>query len=467
MPTKIPQAWLGSDCMMTNFEFPTIDYDVVIVGGGISGLTLACGLRSPSVSVGAASRREGESSGLRILVVEAQQEQQVTKRSRAYALSPMTSKIFRDLGLWEQIAPKISHFSRVLLSDADYSHRVEFCPNDLGEAAVYYCGEHGVLMAALQQRVATAANITCCYETQVVEVRYGAETAGVMLENSQGQQRLQSKLVVAADGINSQIRSSAGIKTNGYGQWQFCITAFVAPSRPHQNIGYERFWPSGPFAILPLPDNRCQIVWIAPHAEAQAIVALPSDQFMTELQQRYGDQMGKLTLLSQPLVFPAQLMQSRRYCQPRLVLLGDAAHCCHPVGGQGLNMGIRDAAALAQVLQTAQQQKKDLGSLAVLKRYDRWRRYENWVMLAFTDILNRSFSNHWLPMVRLRRLLLRLIIYWSFPRRLLLRLMTGLWGRQPQLNALSAEKVSNGNGSVKHIASDRSSSAALQNIDMN
>ncbi|MDZ8087088.1 MAG: hypothetical protein RMY16_16245 [Nostoc sp. DedQUE12b] len=109
-------------------------------------------------------------------------------------------------------------------------------------------------------------------------------------------------------------------------------------------------------------------------------------------------------------------------------------------------MGIRDAAALAQVLQTAQQHKQDLGSLAVLKRYDHWQRYENWVVLAFTDILNRSFSNQWLPMVKLRRLILRLIIYWSFPRRLLLRLMTGLWGRQPQL--------------------DHSSLAVLQNINI-
>ncbi|MBD6620769.1 FAD-dependent hydroxylase [Komarekiella sp. 'clone 1'] len=423
--------------MTINFEFPAItslpkmdltNCDVVIVGGGISGLTLACGLQS---------------SGLRILVVEAQQQQQAIERARAYALSPMTSKIFCDLGLWSQIAPKISHFSRVLLSDTDYPHRVEFCPKDLGEPAVYYCGEHGVLMAALQQKVATAVNISCWYETQVVEVRYGAETAEVVLDNSQGQQRLQSKLVVAADGINSQIRSSAGIKTNGWAYWQSCITAFVSPERSHQNIGYERFWPSGPFAILPLPDNRCQIVWIAPHAEAQAIVALPSEQFMTELRRRYGEQMGKLTLLSQPLVFPSQLMQSHRYCQPRLALLGDAAHCCHPVGGQGLNMGIRDAAALAQVLQTAQQYKQDLGSLAVLKRYDRWRRYENWVVLAFTDILNRSFSNHWLPIVRLRRLVLRLIIYWSFPRRLLLRLMTGLWGRQPQLDHSSLTVLQN------------------------
>ncbi|MEH2302373.1 MAG: FAD-dependent oxidoreductase [Nostoc sp.] len=163
MPTKLPQAWLSSDAcgglrlrMMTNFEFPAmtpspnpslVNCDVVIVGGGISGLTLACGLQS---------------SGLQILVVEAQQEQQATERSRAYALSPLTSKIFRDLGLWEQIAPKISHFSRVLLSDADYPHRVEFCPKDLGEAAVYYCAEHEVLMAALQQRVTSSQHYRRC-----------------------------------------------------------------------------------------------------------------------------------------------------------------------------------------------------------------------------------------------------------------------------------------------------------------
>jgi hypothetical protein len=140
--TKIPQAWLGSDRMMTNFEFQAIspspnpylaNCDVVIVGGSIAGLTLACGLQP---------------SGLQILVVEAQQQQANRRSSRAYALLPLTSKIFLSLGLWEQIATKISHFSRVLVSDADYPHRVEFCPKDLGEAAVYYCAEHGVLMSS-------------------------------------------------------------------------------------------------------------------------------------------------------------------------------------------------------------------------------------------------------------------------------------------------------------------------------
>jgi len=135
-------------------------------------------------------------------------------------------------------------------------------------------------------------------------------------------------------------------------------------------------------------------------------------------------------------------MQSQTYCKPRLALVGDAAHSCHPVGGQGLNMGIRDAAALTQVLQTAQQQHQDLGCLAVLKSYDRWRRYENWIVLLMTDLLTRTFSNHWLPLVILRRIVLHGMAAWTPLRRLFLRLMTGLWGRRPQLSSFALPAVS-------------------------
>ncbi|MEG4807006.1 FAD-dependent hydroxylase [Microcoleus sp. F8-D3] len=396
-------------------------YDAVIIGGGIAGLTLACGLRS---------------SGLNIAIIEAQSAQQGTERPRAYALSPLSARIFRDLGLWEQIAPAIAHFPKVVLSDADYPYRVEFLPEDIDEPAVYYCAEHRVLLAALQRQIEAAANITTYYETQVVEVCYKADSAELLLSNGQTERsQIQTQLVVAADGSRSQVREQAGIQTIGWNYWQSCITAFVSPSGPHQNIAWERFWAGGPFAILPLPENRCQIVWIAPHAEAEALVALPPDRFMAELQNRYGEQSGTLTLLSQPLIFPARLMQSKCYCSHRLVLLGDAAHVCHPVGGQGLNMGIRDAAALTQILQTTQNQ--DLGSLAVLRRYDSWRRYESWVVLAFTDLLNRSFSNGWLPLVLLRRSLLHLMILWFPLRQMLLRLMTGLWGWQPQSSMMA------------------------------
>ncbi|MBE7385753.1 MAG: FAD-dependent hydroxylase [Leptolyngbya sp. SIO1E4] len=390
-------------------------YDLIIVGGGIPGLTLACGLRG---------------SGLRVAVIETQSEQAVGERPRAYALSPLSARIFRTIGIWEQISPAISHFPQVILSDADYPHRVVFTPADLGEPAVYYCAEHRVLQTALRRQASTDPHITCYYETRVQTVTYGAHLAEVIVETKQGQQHLSASLVVAADGAKSLVRQQAGIKTDGWNYWQSCITAFVSPAQPHRNIAHERFWSGGPFAILPLPDNCCQIVWVVPHREAAAISALPPDQFIAALQHRYGDHSGSLTLLNKPLVFPARLMHSRRYCQPRLALLGDAAHHCHPVGGQGLNLGIRDAAMLAQVLATAKQQQQDLGDVRVLQRYGRRRRLENWVMLLFTDILNRTFSNRWLLIMVLRRWVLRLMIRWSPLRRLMLHLMTGFWGTQ-------------------------------------
>ncbi|MEM1308122.1 MAG: FAD-dependent hydroxylase [Cyanobacteria bacterium P01_H01_bin.153] len=412
------------------------DYDLIIIGGGIPGLTLACGLRG---------------AGLRIAVVEAQAAAQVSHQPRAYALSPLSAKIFSAIGIWEHIASAIVHFPKVALSDADYPHRVIFTPADIGESAVYYCAEHQILQTVLQRHAAADPQITFYYETRMQAVTYGTQRAEVSVTAGGGQQTLTASLVVAADGINSRVRQQAGIQTDGWNYWQSCVTAFVSPAQFHQNIAHERFWPSGPFAILPLPDNRCQIVWVAPHQEAEEIAALPPDQFMAAMQKRYGDHFGSLTLLSKPLVFPARLMHSRRYCRPRLVLLGDAAHHCHPVGGQGLNLGIRDAAMLTQVLLTAKQQQQDLGNVRVLRRYGHRRRIENWVMLLFTDILNRTFSNHWQPIMVLRRWMLRLMIGWSPLRRLMLRLMAGLWGTQLSnpLNTLVTEVVMTSHSSPK------------------
>ncbi len=207
----------------------------------------------------------------------------------------------------------------------------------------------------------------------------------------------------------------------------------LEPEADHQNTAYERFWPSGPFAILPLPGQRCQIVWTAPHDQAKAMVDLPEAEFMAELERRYGRQMGRLKRLTTPAMFPVQLMQCNRYVQHRLALVGDAAHSCHPVGGQGLNMGIRDAAALAEVLSDAYGRGLDLGTVNVLRRYERWRRWENWVILSFTDLLTRSFSNHIWPLVILRRLGIEGLNAIPPLKRLALRLMTGRLGKVPRL----------------------------------
>ncbi|MBD0334513.1 MAG: FAD-dependent hydroxylase [Cyanobacteria bacterium Co-bin13] len=391
--------------------------DVAIVGGGIIGLTLATALRS---------------SGLTIAVIEAQTPEQAAARQRAYAFSLTSARIFQNLGLWPLVAPAITSFQRVKLSDGDYPQAVEFSPEDAGTDAVYYGAEHSVLMQALQQTVATAS-IHYLSSARVVRVETGAAATCLQIERGNCPLTLQAKLIVAADGAMSPLRQQAGISTFGWRYWQSCITVLLEPEQSHQDTAYERFWPSGPFAILPLSGNRCQIVWTAPHAEAQALLNLPQDQFMAELHRRYGSHMGQLKLLNQPRLFPVQLMQSRRYVQNRLALIGDAAHCCHPVGGQGLNMGIRDAAALAEVLIQAHQQGDDLGALTVLRRYERWRQRENWLILSFTDFLTRCFSNRFFPLVLLRRLGINVLHQVRPLRRVALRLMTGRFGRIPQI----------------------------------
>ena len=407
----------------------TYHYDVVVVGGGIVGLTFACGLRD---------------SDLRVAVVEAQSAQQVAGRERAYAFSPVSARILAGLGLWESVGPRLTHFQRVKLSDADYQKAITFHPEDGRGDAVYYSAEHKVLMGALQAAVAAASNIDYWCETQILtdEAGQGMELFKDLAERSpeattlqvaQGNDRyrFQTRLMVGADGARSGVRDRANIDTFGWKYWQSCITAVLEPEKSHRNTAYEKFWPSGPFAILPLPNNRCQIVWTAPHEEAKAMLALPKEQFLAELKARYGDDMGDLRLVNQPMMFPVQLMQSKQYVQPGVALIGDAAHCCHPVGGQGLNMGIRDATALAEVLQLAAQRGENIGSLRVLKRYERWRRTENWFTLSLTDFLNRAFSNRFLPLLVARRAGIWVLEGITPLKRLILQLMTGFFGKLP------------------------------------
>ena len=398
---------------------PAHHYDLIIVGGGIVGLTLASALRC---------------SGLTVVIVEAQTPEQAASRERAYAFSLASGEIFKKLGLWSTVSPRITHFDRVCLSDADYPVSVNFRPTDLGTEAVYYAAEHRVLMEALQASLVDRPTINYLAPATLEEVQH--EPDQVRCTITQGNQvwRCTANLIVAADGARSRLRQQADIPTFGWQYWQACITTVLAPEKSHKNTAYERFWPSGPFAILPLPGDRCQIVWTAPRAEAESILQLPPDQFMAELKRRYGDQMGNLKILNKPLMFPVRLMQSRQYVQSRLALVGDAAHCCHPVGGQGLNMGIRDAAALAEVLVAADERGEAIGDLQVLKRYERWRQRENWFILSMTDFLTRSFSNNWLPLVWVRRLGIRVLESVPALKWLALTIMTGRFGRQPQIS---------------------------------
>jgi 2-octaprenyl-6-methoxyphenol hydroxylase len=423
--------------MSAPLERTEFDYDIAIVGGGIVGATLAAALKG---------------SGLTTALIETQARSSAVAKGQAYAIHLSSSRIFEGIGVWGAIAPQVEYFQQVRLSDADSPHVVNFQPSDLQTSVLGYVATHRVLLQELLTFLETCDHVDWFCPAQVIAMR--VDTGGVDVQlaavpdeaGTQSDRSLPSwlrvRMVVAADGSRSQLRQWAGIRTHGWSYWQSCLVATIAPEKFHDHVAYERFWPSGPFAILPTSRQECRIVWTAPHAEAQALLALADQEFIQALTERYGTQMGKLSLVGQRYVFPARWMQASRYIGPRLALVGDAAHTCHPVGGQGLNLGIRDAAALAQILSGAHQVGEDIGHGWVLRRYQRWRWRQNLWALGFTDLLNRLFSNQWLIVVQVRRLGLRVMQNVAPLRRLMLRFMAGLMGRSPQYLARSSEEIS-------------------------
>ncbi len=392
--------------------------DLTIVGGGIVGLTLAAALVK---------------SGIKITIIETQTQSVAAAKRQAYAFSIMSGRIFQGIGVWDKILPKIGKFRQIKLSDADYPEIVEFKTADLNTEYLGYVAEHQVVASTLQELLNNSDNINWLCPAEVISVEYQQNQAEITVKTGETLKKVQTQLVIGADGAKSKIREWIGIKTQGWKYWQSCVAFTIKHEAPRNDIAYERFWYSGPMGILPLPGNRCQIVWTAPHAEAQNLQQLPEGEFIAKLDFRLGGVLGKFELVSPRFLFPVQLMQSKQYTKSRLALIGDAAHCCHPLGGQGLNLGIRDAAALAEVLTEAYQKGQDIGNIKILKKYEKWRKLENWTILAFVDILDRLFSNNWWPIVKIRRFGIFLMKNIHLLKVQILQLMTGLKGRIVQL----------------------------------
>ncbi|MEA5469659.1 FAD-dependent hydroxylase [Spirulina sp. 06S082] len=395
-----------------------VDCDLIIVGGGIVGATFACALKD---------------SGLRVIIIEAQTPEKAAARQRAYNLSLLSGRIFEGIGVWGQILPQIAQYRNIRLSDGEYPSAVEFVPADLGTEVLGYVAGHGVILSALQRFLKTCPGIQWLCPAEVIDICWEDTEVTVEVQVEGKMRQLRSPLIVGADGAKSQVRSRSRISTRGWKYWQSCLTFEIQHQHPHNDTAFERFWNTGPMGVLPLPGNRCQIVLTAPHATAKALKDLDEVSFQQELERRMGGVLGKVEAIGDRFIFPVQLMQSENYTRSRLALIGDAAHCCHPVGGQGLNLGLRDAAALAQVLQEAHKLGEDIGSLPVLRRYEKWRKGENLTILGFTDFLDRMFSNQWLPLILLRRLGLWMLRYIQPLKVFALQLMTGLKGRTPEL----------------------------------
>jgi 2-octaprenyl-6-methoxyphenol hydroxylase len=254
-------------------------------------------------------------------------------------------------------------------------------------------------MIGALRREAEAARTTIVAPETVRDFNVAANAVTVKLGNGA---LVRARLLVAADGVRSRLRSLAGISTVGWSYGQSGIVVTVAHERPHKGRAIEHFMPGGPFAMLPLPDNRSSLVWTERTEAADRLVNGDPDVFRFELERRFGHQLGAIEPVGRPRAFPLGLTLARSFVKPRLALCGDAAHGIHPIAGQGLNLGFRDVAALAETIVEADRLGLDIGSLAVLERYQSWRRFDTVEMGATTDILNRLFSND-NPVLRLGR----------------------------------------------------------------
>jgi 2-octaprenyl-6-methoxyphenol hydroxylase len=341
--------------------------------------------------------------------------------------------MFEALGVWAAVADEAQPILDMVITDSrvDDAVRPAFLTFggeiEPGEPFAHMI-ENARLVAALSAKAVSVG--VALIATSVAD--FTAETSRMNVELRNGEE-MRTKLLVAADGARSQLRERAGIATSGWSYGQSAIVTTVAHERSHEGRAEEHFLPSGPFAVLPLRHNRSSIVWTEETREAERIVALSDGDFHHELEKRFGLRLGDIVVSGSRRAYSLGLWVARSFIADRLALVGDAAHVIHPIAGQGLNMGLRDVAALAEVVADAARMGLDPGDADVLERYQRWRRFDTMTMCVSTDGLNRLFSNR-SDAVRLARDIgLGLVDRFPGLKRLFIREAAGLAGEVPKL----------------------------------
>jgi 2-octaprenyl-6-methoxyphenol hydroxylase len=355
--------------------------DMLVVGGGYVGLAAAVAVKQAAPH-------------LEVMVVEAAPESVWKNDTRASAIIAAASKMLAVFGVWDEILPEAEPITRMIVTDSRTSDPVRpvFLTFD-GEVA------EGQPFAHMVPNVTMVAALRGACKRLGIEIRHGltatdfkTSDTSVALSLSDGT-TLEAKLLVACDGVRSKLRDMAGIKTVNWDYGQSGIVATVEHERPHNGCAEEHFLPSGPFAILPLKNNRSSLVWTERTADADRLVAADDLIFEEELERRFGHKLGGLKVIGGKRAFPLGLTLARSFVASRFALAGDAAHGIHPISGQGLNLGFKDVAALAETVVEADRLGLDIGSINILERYQTWRRFDTFRMGVTTDVLNRLFSN--------------------------------------------------------------------------
>jgi 2-octaprenyl-6-methoxyphenol hydroxylase len=377
----------------------TLSSEVVVVGAGMAGATLALALAQ---------------GGLRTVLIDPLPFETMVAEAfdgRASAISFSCFRQWRALGLAEDLEPHAQRIEQILVTDGRSPGASAPSPGgawlrfDSAEIQDRSDGEplgwlieNRRIRAALARAV-RAAPIEVMAPARMASLHTSEAGAQVLLEDGR---TLEAPVVIGADGRASKVRQAAGIEVTGWGYDHLGVVATVSLERDHQGVAYEHFLPSGPFAILPLTERRASLVWTERRARAEALMAARPEVFAAHMRRRFGTFLGEIQTLGPRFVYPLSLQLAQRIIAQRVALMGDAAHAVHPIAGQGLNMGLKDAAALAQTLVEAVRLGEDIGEAGVLERYARWRSVDNIGVALATDVFTRLFSTDQ-PLVRLAR----------------------------------------------------------------
>jgi 2-octaprenyl-6-methoxyphenol hydroxylase len=395
--------------------------EVVVGGAGFAGLALAIALR------------QGLGDPFTVTVADPALAHARSQDPRASAIAAAARRLFEAIGVWGAVAENAQPILDMVVTDSklDDAVRPAFLTFggevEEGEPFAHMIENRHLVDALAEKAKSLGVELRA---TPVAGFAAGANSTEVQFADGES---ITARLLVGADGARSLIREQAGIATHGWDYDQCAIVTTVAHEREHNGRAEEHFLPAGPFAILPLTGRRCSIVWTETSGEADRIVALPDSEFHDELEKRFGLQLGDIEVVGPRRAFPLGLFTARTFIGERLALVGDAAHIIHPIAGQGLNMGLRDVAALAEAIADAARLGLDPGGSEVLERYQRWRRFDTMTMGVATDGLNRLFSNNSDALRLVRDIGLGLVERMPMLKRMFIREAAGFTGDVPKL----------------------------------
>jgi 2-octaprenyl-6-methoxyphenol hydroxylase len=396
---------------------------VVIVGGGLVGASLACAL-SPL--------------GIKVALLEAvsiRAQSQPSYDDRTLALSASSCRILQGLGIWPSLVKNATAIREVQVREFERPGRVILDPKELGLDRFGHVVEARVFGAAVMERLPRLENLDFICPATVTGVEVDDQQATVEVTSEAGSQQIQAGLLVGADGANSIIRESLGIASESHDYRQTAVICNITPEQDHAGRAFECFTRTGPFAVMPHVNGRCGLIWCVSSEEVAGMMEMPDEQFMSLAEQRFGNHLGRFLKIGKRSCYPLRLVRALEDTRLRSVIIGNAAHAIHPVGAQGFNLGLRDAAVLAELIsaESSKGSKADYGDRTLLNRYSEWRKEDHQETIAYSDGLARIYSNP-TPLAGSARTagLLAHAFFPSLRRKLAVRMM-GYRGRIPRL----------------------------------